>query len=65
MILVLAVVAVVILYATIAFALIPEGGVINMTMSAPDPVPTTTINYNNPEPCNDLIQIICEQTLIC
>ena len=48
-------------------ALIPEGGgTINMTMSAPDPVPTTTTSTTTtPEPCNDLIQIICEQTLIC
>ena len=35
-------------------------------MIAHDPVPTTTTSTTTtPEPCNDLIQIICEQTLIC
>ena len=47
--------------------LIPEGGgEVNLTISAPDPVPTTTTSTTTtPIPCNDLIQIICEQTLVC
>jgi len=47
--------------------LIPEGGgTINITIENNPPVPvTTTTTTTTPEPCSNLIQIICQQTLVC
>lgn len=54
------------LYATNC-VIIPEGGgTVNLRLDSNPPVPvTTTTTTTTSAPCSNLIQIICEQTLIC